>query len=156
MLVRLYDLPDVRELLQQQREAGVDIRRALAPEKRIVSDWIYTHFGTYWASECEVAFSRQPVSCFVAIKDGELLGFACHDVTCKNFFGPTGVIEACRGRGIGKALLLVCLQAMQEQGYAYAIIGGVGPAEFYKKVVGAIDIEGSDPGIFKGLLPKEQ
>ena len=38
------------------------------------------------------------------------------------------------------------------QGYGYAIIGGVGPAEFYAKTVGAIPIEGSEPGIYRGLL----
>lgn len=39
-----------------------------------------------------------------------------------------------------------------EQGYAYAIIGGVGPAEFYAKAVGAVLIEGSSPGIYQGIM----
>jgi hypothetical protein len=41
---------------------------------------------------------------------------------------------------------------MKSQGYGYAIIGGVGPAEFYAKTVGAIAIEGSEPGVYRGLL----
>jgi hypothetical protein len=41
---------------------------------------------------------------------------------------------------------------MKSQGYAYAIIGGVGPATFYEKAVGAKLIEGSDPGIYKGIM----
>ena len=53
---------------------------------------------------------------------------------------------------IGKALLFNCLEAMKQQGYGYAIIGGVGPAEFYAKTVGAIPIEGSEPGVYRGLL----
>jgi predicted N-acetyltransferase YhbS len=81
-----------------------------------------------------------------------VVGFACHDTTYKNFFGPTGVDESQRGRGLGKALLLACLHAMAAQGYGYAIIGGVGPAEFYAKTVGAVEIEGSTPGIYKGVL----
>ena len=40
---------------------------------------------------------------------------------------------------------------MREMGYAYAIIGGVGPAEFYAKVCGATVIEGSDPGVYGHL-----
>jgi hypothetical protein len=41
---------------------------------------------------------------------------------------------------------------MLAQGYGYAIIGGVGPAEFYTKIAGATIIEGSSPGIYRGLL----
>ena len=37
-------------------------------------------------------------------------------------------------------------------GFAYAIIGGVGPAAFYAKAVGAVDIAGSTPGIYGGML----
>ena len=152
MLVKLYTLPDVEEVLAQQRNAGVEIRRALALEKQIVVDWVKQTFQAYWASECDVTFAHQPVSCFLAVENGQLLGFACYDATCRNFFGPTGVSESCRGRGIGKALLLVCLHAMRADGYAYAIIGGVGPAEFYAKTVGAVEIEGSTPGIYGGML----
>ena len=106
----------------------------------------------HWASEVDVAFSRQPVSCFIAVRQKSILGFACHDATCPNFFGPTGVDPNERKNGIGKALLFNCLEAMKQQGYGYAIIGGVGPAEFYAKTVGAIPIEGSEPGVYRGLL----
>lgn len=41
---------------------------------------------------------------------------------------------------------------MRSQGYGYAIIGGVGPADFYAETVGATPIEGSDPGIYRGML----
>jgi len=112
------------------------------------------HFEPEWVSECEVAFARQPISCFIAIENGQLAGFACHDATCRDFFGPTGVSPSHRGRGIGRALLLACLHAMAGQGYAYAIIGGVGPVEFYAKSVGAVLIEGSEPGIYGGMLKK--
>jgi len=152
MLVKLYTLPDVEEVLAEQRNVGVEIRRALALEKQIVVDWVKQTFQAYWASECDVAFAHQPVACFIAVENGQLLGFACYDATCRNFFGPTGVSESCRGRGIGKALLLVCLHAMRADGYAYAIIGGVGPAEFYAKTIGAVEIEGSTPGIYGGML----
>jgi ribosomal protein S18 acetylase RimI-like enzyme len=153
MLVKLYELPPLEPVLSQQRAVGVDIRRALAAEKQLVVDWVERTFNnTHWTSECEVAFSRQPVSCFIAVEKEEVVGFACHDTTYKNFFGPTGVDESQRGRGLGKALLLACLHAMAAQGYGYAIIGGVGPAEFYAKTVGAVEIEGSTPGIYKGVL----
>jgi predicted N-acetyltransferase YhbS len=56
-----------------------------------------------------------------------------------------------RGSGLGAALLLACLGSMREMGYAYAIIGGVGPAKFYEKTVGAFVIPGSEIGIFGSL-----
>lgn len=152
MLVKLYGLPDASSLFAKLEEQGVTIRRALAPEKHIILKWIEENFSKAWASECDVSFSHQPVGCFLAIEEKQIVGFACYEATCKNFFGPTGVLENQRGRGVGKALLLTTLYAMRHEGYAYAIIGGVGPAEFYEKAVGAKLIEDSTPGIYKGVL----
>lgn len=157
MLVKLYELPPVEPLVQQLAAQGIVVRRALPPEKSRVVAWVQDNFGDRWASECDVSFSLRPVGCMIAVQAGgddrkEIVGFGCHDATCKNFFGPTGVAESHRGKGIGKALLLACLHAMREQGYAYAIIGGAGPVEFYAKAVGATVIEGSVPGIYRGML----
>lgn len=152
MLVRLYDLPDSMSLLQKLKDRGIEIRRPLAAEKYLVLDWVERYFGKGWASETEVSFSFQPIASFIAVKNQDILGFACYDSCYKNFFGPTGVDEKFRGEGIGKALLLESLYAMKSLGYAYAIIGGVGPAEYYAKTVGAILIEGSNPGIYRGIL----
>lgn len=152
MLVRLYDLPDGSARLRALREAGVDVHRALAPERHVVVSWVRQHFSEGWASECEVSFGRLPISCFRAQRGQDLLGFACYDATAKAFFGPTGVLERERKRGIGTALLLLALQAMATEGYAYAIIGSAGPADFYTKAVGAVPIAGSAPGIYANLL----
>ena len=152
MLVRLYDLPDHSGIITSLQKDGITIRRALAAEKSIVIDWVTQHFGTGWASETEVSFSYQPVACFIATENAKIVGFGCYDSAYRNFFGPTGVEESLRGKGIGKALLLECLLAMKAQGYAYGIIGGVGPARFYEKAVGAVLIEGSNPGIYEGIM----
>jgi GNAT superfamily N-acetyltransferase len=152
MLVKLYALPPSSDVFERLSKAGITTRRALAPEKHMVITWVREHFSEHWASEVDVALSRQPVSCFIAVRQKTILGFACHDATCPNFFGPTGVHPNDRNSGIGKALLFNCLEAMKQQGYGYAIIGGVGPAEFYARTVGAIAIEGSEPGVYRGLL----
>jgi hypothetical protein len=151
MLVKLYDLPPAPSTEALQAE-GIDIRRAMAPAKHATVEWVRSKFKDGWASECDVAFSRQPISCFIAVKDNKIIGFACHEATCKGFFGPTGVDEAWRERGIGTHLLFACLQDMRNAGYAYAVIGSAGPADFYRKVVGAAPIEGSSPGIYKDML----
>jgi hypothetical protein len=152
MLVKLYTLPNSAHLIHKLNADNIEIRRPIPPEKHVVINWVRNNFGAGWASECERTFASLPVSSYIAVKDGNLLGFACYEATCKNFFGPTGVLEQARGAGVGGALLLKSLEGLKEHGYAYAIIGGVGPAEFYTKVAGAILIEDSSQGIYKGML----
>jgi predicted N-acetyltransferase YhbS len=152
MLVKLYDLPESRASFERLLQDGIQIRRALAPEKDKVTAWVQENFAEGWASETEITFGRQPISCFIAVREGGIVGFACHDATCRNFFGPTGVDPSARNKGIGTALLFACLNDMRYQGFGYGIIGGVGPAAYYSKTVGAVPIEGSEPGVYRGLL----
>ncbi|MBK8021737.1 MAG: GNAT family N-acetyltransferase [Chloroflexi bacterium] len=152
MLVKLYELPEQHTLLASLAEQGITVRRAKAPEKHFVTEWVGKHFSPYWVSETEVSFARLPLSCFIATHEGKVVGFACYDATRRGFFGPTGVDDTYRGRKIGKALLLACLHDMLAQDYGYAIIGGVGPAEFYAGACGAVIIPDSTPGIYAGLL----
>jgi len=151
MLVKLYELPSLDEALTHAAGHGAQVRRALAPEKPRVMAWMQVHFAA-WAPEVEATFARLPVSCFIALRGQEMVGFACYDGVCRNFFGPTAVLNADRGRGVGRALLLAALHAQRAQGYAYSVIGGVGPADFYAKTVGAVMIDGSSPGIYAGRL----
>jgi hypothetical protein len=148
MLVRLYEIPDLSGYLGKMEKTGVRVRRPNVWEKPFLLGWVKEHFSLSWALECETAFAIRPPSCFIAVKDDVLIGFACYDCTRLNFFGPTGVDVHAMGKGVGTTLLLSCLHAMKDCGYAYAIIGGVGPAGFYAKAVGAMAIEGSSPGIY--------
>jgi predicted N-acetyltransferase YhbS len=153
MLVRLYDLPDSAEMYREVAAKGVTLRRARAFEKHTVAGFAREQFSAKWVSEIEVALSRQPVACFIATRDQQVLGFACFDTTMRGFFGPTGVVESARGLGVGKALLFKALEALRELGHAYAIIGGVGPKDFYANACGATEIPGSDPGVYADILP---
>lgn len=155
MLVKLYELPPLAPLVEAQAEQGVRIFRPMGTNKRLVLDWVEANFGENWRNECDVAFSRNPISCFLAVENKEIVGFGAYDVTLKNFFGPTGVLQSHRGRSIGKVLLVACLQAMADAGYGYAVIGGVGPAEFYSKAVGATIIPDSTPGVYKNMVRQE-
>lgn len=93
---------------------------------------------------------------YIAVRGKEIIGYACYDAIAPDFFGPTRVSMAEQGKGIGKALLFHCLQAMKEKGYAYAIIGSVtGAKTFYEKTVNAIEIPGSCPGIYRDYLGGE-
>jgi predicted N-acetyltransferase YhbS len=149
MLVNLMRLPPPDASADEMRRAGVVIRRAQPWELTPVREFVTRHFKRAWADEMSVGFVRQPVSVFVALREGRLKGFAAYECTRKNFFGPTGVIEEERGRGLGRALLLACLWALRESGYAYAIIGGVGPVRFYERAVSATLIPDSSPGVYR-------
>ena len=157
-LVKLWELTSPEPFYAPLREKNIRIRKPIGPENYAVIAWIREHFGAGWASESENAFFRDPKSLYIAVREpegggpSEMLGFACYDATVKGFFGPTGVKEEERHQGIGAALLLACLWAMREEGYVYAVIGSVGPAEFYKKICGATEIENSSPGVYRGML----
>ena len=128
------------------------MRRAAAAERSAVVGWARAHGSPGWADECEVAFARLPLACFVAVENGALVGFACYEATCRDFFGPELVHPDRRGRGVGRALLLAALHAMRAEGYAYAIIGWASSLEFYRRAVGAVVIDGSEPGIYPAKL----
>jgi predicted N-acetyltransferase YhbS len=152
MLVNLLLLPPVDEALEEMRAAGVIVRRAQPWELTQVREFVGDNFKQAWADEISGGLVRQPVTVFVALREGRLVGFAAYECTRKNFFGPTGVAESERGRGVGRALLLAALGGLRELGYAYAVIGGIGPAAFYERAVGARLIPDSSPGIYADPL----
>ncbi len=152
LLVNLLKLPPLESALKEPNDQGVLIRRAQPFELTALRSFIEQYFTIGWADEVSVGFSNKPVSVHVATHNHKILGFAAHECTRKNFFGPTGVTPEMRGRGIGKALLLASLLALRELGYVYGIIGGAGPIEFYEKTVGAIVIADSEPGIYTDCL----
>jgi GNAT superfamily N-acetyltransferase len=146
LLVNLLKLPPL------ESAPGYILRRAQPFELTSVRRFVAENFSPPWADEISVGFARQPISVYIATIDRELAGFAAYECTRRGFFGPTGVIPAAQGKGIGKALLLASLWSLREMGYVYAIIGAAGPVRFYQKSVGAIIIPDSEPGIYTDLL----
>jgi GNAT superfamily N-acetyltransferase len=155
MLVKLYELPDGRDEVERLKGEGITVRRVAPYEASVLKRFVLGAFSEVWADEAGRSLSYQPISCYIATHEKQIVGFGCYDTTCRGFFGPTGVLESYRGKGIGKALLLACLRAMRESGYGYAIIGGAGPMKFYEKAVGAVEIPGSAPGIYTDMLKRE-
>jgi ribosomal protein S18 acetylase RimI-like enzyme len=167
MLVRLYALPPITPIMDQLKPAGIILRRAFPSEADSITAWVRKNFNETWAAECGVAMVNRPVTCFIAVEPQpvpepnndpynlppeKLVGFACYNGTSLGMFGPEGVHPSYRGKGIGKGLLLACMHAMMDAGYAYAVICWAGPVDFYKKTVGATLIEDSEPGIIRGPL----
>ncbi len=150
MLVKLYELPEPP--MAAPADTGVLIRKPLGAEHRVAVEWVLRNFGDAWAAEAQVAAGNRPCSLFLAVRGSNLLGFACHDATALGLFGPIGIHPSARGQGLGARLLLASLRDMRSQGYAYAVIGSAGPLEFFRRTAGAVEIPGSEPGLYRGML----
>ena len=140
MITGLYSLPPMPET------GNIKIKRAFPGDKTKILTFIREHFAENWANEAEQAILQDVPKCFIAVENGEIVGFSCFDSSAKGFFGPIGVDESRRGDHIGTALMIRTLNAMREYGYAYAIIGWVDDAaEFYEKILGATFIPHGNP-----------
>jgi predicted N-acetyltransferase YhbS len=152
MLVNLLKLPNLGPMLEELSASQILVRRAQPFEITPTMEFVEQQFSIAWADEISVGFANKPVSVFIATFAGEVVGFSAYECTRRNYFGPIGVAEQMRGRKVGKALVLASLWSLREMGYAYAIIGGVGPVKFYERLVGATVIPDSSPGIYTDLL----
>ena len=152
MLIKLFELVDDWGFMAAQKEYGITIRKPIGPETHLIVGWVSDQFGAGWAAETEVAMSNRPRSCFVAVKDSMIIGFACYDATALGFFGPIGVAASHRKKGTGTALMTACLLDMKLKGYGYAIVGGVADTGYYIKKAKAVEIPDSSPGIYGGKL----
>lgn len=154
LLVNLYQMEKGYEE-KELKERGVVLKRAMIPDKNKILDFVRTNYDEGWANECEASFYNKPTSCFIAVKEKEIVGFACYDATARGFFGPIGIAPGLKGGGIGQALLCRTLEAMKEDGYGYAVIGWVGNAiGFYQKCLKVVEIPDSEPhqGIYRRLI----
>src|SRR6266704_98292 len=152
MLVNLLKLPALDPCLTELSNTGINIRRAQPFELTPVREFIKNNFSLPWADEVSVGFAHKPITVYLATRERQVIGFAGFECTRRAFFGPTGVAEKERGRGVGKALLIAALWGLRDLGYVYGIIGAAGPIEFYQETVGAIVIPDSEQGIYLDLL----
>lgn len=111
-------------------------RQADAPR---VLQFVEREFGRIWRFEASKAFDTEIPQIFVTEEDGVLTGFAAHDVNNRGlgFFGPTGVAQSMRGRGLGCQLLLASLSDLRRLGYDSAVIPWTDALDFYRKCSGA-------------------
>jgi Acetyltransferase (GNAT) family len=150
MLVKLYHLQVDWAAVTHLEQQGISLRKPLGSESHLLTTWVKQQFSEGWASE--VAISLYQRTCLIAVQASQILGFACYDAAALGFFGPMGIAEDRREQGLGRALLQLTLFDMKQKGYGYAIIGWVGPTEFYERTVGATLIPDSSPGIWQTRL----
>lgn len=120
--------------------AGIILRRAGADDVERLATFAREHFTVGWSWEVRESVLRGDGSvagCHIALRAGQLLGFAAYGALRPSLFGPMGTVPAARGGGIGEALLRRCLRDQRDAGLATAQIGWAGPVAFYSRTVGA-------------------
>jgi len=93
-------------------------------------EFIERNFGPIWRFE-----DAKAETIFHIEVDGAIAGFAAQEANNRGLgvFGPTGVAQAFRGRGLGRDLLLASLAELRRLGYHRAIIPWTDAIEFYRK-----------------------
>jgi GNAT superfamily N-acetyltransferase len=148
-------LSDARlgDLDARVRRGGYSARRATAADAEPLAQMIGPAFSPVWAHEVARALGPElggaaaahtpALTCGAAVhvahdSQGALVAFAAHDGNNRGlgWFGPTGVLLAHRGHGIGELLLLHCLRDVIDRPDG-GVIAWVGPVEYYARACAA-------------------
>jgi len=87
-----------------------------------IFEWVHSNFGPLYSHEASEAFRHDIPSLWLAYKGNEIVGFSAHGTSELDWFGPIGVIESERRKGIGSVLLYKGLMSMKEEGRRIALI----------------------------------
>lgn len=125
-----FDTSDDEQHLARE---GIIIRRAVGEDRPTIADFFNKTFGEDWQVETQLSLSREPPAVHLALKGDDMIGFAAHSSMNREWgnFGPMGVPDHMRGRGLGRVLLYRCMKDLKDAGHAAAVIPWVGPYRFY-------------------------
>lgn len=128
---------DKREIFDADGQ-GYLVRRARPDDRERFAQYMTEEWTANWRQESLQAFNHDPITLYLAMKNGEVAGFAACEVSqCLGGFGPTGVSPSHRGAGLGRRLLWACLHGLKAAGRPACQIGWVGPVSFYYRACGA-------------------
>jgi GNAT superfamily N-acetyltransferase len=132
----------VRKKKQELESDGMRFRRATKSDLNAVGEWIEKHFSKFWRLETSEAFRSDPSDVVIAETrrgksgEAEIVGFATVNGAAKGRFGPTGVAERMRGKGVGVVLLFDAFQLLKEEGVSEAVVHWTDHLFFYTQVPG--------------------
>jgi len=113
-----------------------------AEDRGEILDFVERNFGVYWRLETEASLREGGV---VQAKLGDkIVGFADYCGFEEYWFGPTGVLEELRGRGVGSELLFSALTRMRERGLCRATIPWTEHLTFYGQTDAVVAVKNLD------------
>jgi mycothiol synthase len=118
------------------RQEGIEVRRLAEADREAFTAYM-SRWSTSWQWEALASYRNDPITCHIALKQGQISGFAACDTNKRGWFGPMGTDQEMRRHGIGRILLKRCLRDQREAGYGKVEIAWTGPFHFYAKAVGA-------------------
>jgi mycothiol synthase len=126
--------------LRQIDVTGYELGRVDHTQRPRLLDWIAQKFAPVWSFEVARALDGPRRAVHAAWHDGAPVAFAAADGNNQGlgWFGPAGTDPAHRGKRLGEALLVRCLEDVRGLPEA-GVIAWIGPKEFYRKTVGAVD-----------------
>ncbi|MEH1015233.1 GNAT family N-acetyltransferase [Micromonospora sp. CPCC 206060] len=116
---------------------GVVVRRAEPADLPALTRFARETFGGSWDGELANSVDRADAGCHLALRGGEIIGFAAYGSSRPSWFGPMGTAPSAEGSGIGGVLLRRCLADQRAGGHDRAQISWVGPVPFYSGSAGA-------------------
>jgi ribosomal protein S18 acetylase RimI-like enzyme len=132
---------DVINIEPAKRKNGYIYGRVQPEDFDTIFKFVKHHFPkNTWAEEVKCSFKLLPPTTFVAKNENnEIVGWATHSQFFPGSFGPTGVDESLRGKGIGTELFLWCLWDIKQEGLDKCEIMWVegDTIKFYSKSIGA-------------------
>ena len=125
---------DLKDDLDDMEHEGITIRRCEDSDYDPTTEFLERVFPP-WVGEVLETFENKPISTYIALSEDKVIGFSSFDSNNKGtgWFGPMGVDPERQTKGVGTALLRLCLRDLAEQGRDRAIIPWVGPVRFYAK-----------------------
>ena len=119
----------------EEAQRGVPSDLAWLPEA------VARRFSDSWASEVDIALRMDRASVWYLGARTDLLGFAVNSLWARNAFGPMGVAESQRGRGLGAALLVRALRDLRVRGVERCVVAWIGPKEFYDRYMHTVSVQ---------------
>jgi predicted N-acetyltransferase YhbS len=125
--------PEQRELQQRIAAAGIEVVPYDPSMLETMKELVAAIRSPFWFREGWEEGYRRERDTFVAIRDGEVLGYAnYHPGPRLGGFGTTAVLPQLRGQGIGSCLLIASMLKMKELGTP-KVVAGWANTPFYLK-----------------------
>ena len=80
MLINLYEV-DYNQL--KELDNRIKIKKVLAPDRRKVIKFVKQNFNENFVDECIASLSNNPITCYIAVKDFNIVGFISYEATAK-------------------------------------------------------------------------